>query len=284
MDFSKYLIATDLDGTFFADGSQLVPRNLEAVRRFCEGGGMFTLATGRVQLNIFRRIPQPEALLSAPAVMCNGAYLYDFSTRTALFEEFIPEQDARELLAFAKANFPDVAFRVAAPNALRIEDPSDPFLARDLLSYPPESVYVGPVDALPMDDWYKIVFRADGARNAQVRAMLSAHFGDRLSVIPSDPTIMEVQRPDTDKATGIAKLRRYLGEQTRTVITCGDFENDIPMHRAADVAVAPANALPTVKEICDLVLCSNNEGLIADVIEAIEAGRILPHKHKGETL
>ncbi|MBQ9778139.1 MAG: HAD hydrolase family protein [Clostridia bacterium] len=284
MDFSKYLIATDLDGTFFADGSQLVPRNLEAVRRFCEGGGMFTLATGRVQLNIFRRIPQPEALLSAPAVMCNGAYLYDFSTRTALFEEFIPEQDARELLAFAKANFPDVAFRVAAPNALRIEDPSDPFLARDLLSYPPESVYVGPVDALPMDDWYKIVFRADGARNAQVRAMLSAHFGDRLSVIPSDPRILEVQLPTTTKATGIEKLRRLIGDSTRTVITCGDFENDIPMHRVADVSVCPANACDAVKRICDYVLCDHNEGLIADVIARIERGELTAKKKRGITV
>ena len=276
MDFSKFMIVTDLDGTFFADGSQLVPRNLEAVRRFREGGGMFTLATGRVQLNIFRRIPQPEALLSAPAVMCNGAYLYDFSTRTALFEEFMREEDARELLAFAKANFPDVAFRVAVPNALRIEDPSDPFLARDLLSYPPESVCVGPVDALPMNDWYKIVFRADDARNAQVRAMLTARFGDRLSVVPSDPKIMEVQLPTTTKATGIAKLRRLIGDSTRTVITCGDFENDIPMHRVADVSVCPANACDAVKAICDHTLCDHNEGLIADVVEAIEHGSIRP--------
>jgi hypothetical protein len=49
-DFSKYIIATDLDGTFFNDHSQFVSRNVEAIKRFCAGGGLFTLATGRVQL------------------------------------------------------------------------------------------------------------------------------------------------------------------------------------------------------------------------------------------
>ncbi len=276
MDFSKFLIATDLDGTFFADGSKTVQRNLDAIARFRAGGGMFTFSTGRVQLNVHKRIPHPEVLLSAPAVMCNGAYLYDFSTHTALFEEFMPENLTREVLAFARERFPDVAFRVAAPDTLRIESVTDPYIAKDVQGYLPESVRISPADTWQMDDWYKIVFRADAARNAEVRRMLEARFAGALTVTPSTPTIMEVQCPATNKAAGIEKLRRYLGESTRTVITCGDFENDIPMHRAADVAIAPANALPEVKALCDLMLCSNNEGVIADVIEAIENGRITP--------
>jgi hydroxymethylpyrimidine pyrophosphatase-like HAD family hydrolase len=173
-----------------------------------------------------------------------------------------------------RAEFPDVAFRVAAPGALRIERPEDVFLARDLRSYPPDCVEVSPAEGWRMDDWYKIVFRADAARNAQLRALLQTHFTGVLSAVPSDPTILEVQLAATDKATGIAKLRRHIGEQTRCIITCGDFENDLPMHRAADIAVAPANAHHTVLEIADLVLCSNNGGVIADVVEAIEGGRL----------
>lgn len=276
MDFSGFLIATDLDGTFFADGAQLVPRNLEAIERFRAGGGLFTFATGRMHLNLYRRIPHPEQLLSAPAVMCNGSYLYDFAARTAYFEEFLPEAAAREVLAFAKASFPDVAFRVAAPNVLRIEGTGDPLIAGDVTSYPPGSVHISPADTWRMDDWYKIVFRANGARNAEVREMLERRFGKQLSVTPSDPTIMEVQLPTTNKAAGIEKLRHFLGDHPRTVISCGDFENDIPMHRAADVAVCPANACEAVKDICHHTLCSNNDGLIADVIEAIESGKISP--------
>lgn len=281
-DFSRFMIVTDLDGTFFADGSGLVPRNLEAIERFRAGGGLFTLATGRVQLNLYHRLPHPEQLLSAPAVMCNGAYLYDFATRVAYFEEFLPESVAREILAFSRANFPEVAFRVAAPGALRIEGTSNPLLAKDVLGYLPECVHISPAESWRMDDWYKIVFRADAMRNAEVRAMLEQRFAGRLSITPSDPAIMEVQLPTTTKATGIEKLRHFIGERTRTVITCGDFENDIPMHRAADIAVCPANACDAVKRICHYTLCSNNDGVIADIIEAIESGDL--KQKRGQTV
>ena len=51
--FENIVIASDLDGTYFATGTKLVERNLERVRYFCENGGHFTFATGR--LPIFTR-------------------------------------------------------------------------------------------------------------------------------------------------------------------------------------------------------------------------------------
>ena len=273
-DFSKFMIVSDLDGTFFADGAQLVPRNLEAIARFRAGGGLFTLATGRVELNLYARVPDPAALLSAPAVLCNGAYLFDFKTRVRYFEEFMPADSVCELLALARAEFPDVAFRVAAPGALRIERPEDVYLARELRTYPPDCVEVSPAEGWRDFDWYKIVFRAEPARLSQLRERIEARFAGVLGAVPSDPRILEVQLRDTDKASGIQKLRRMIGQQTRCIITCGDYENDLPMHRTADVAIAPENACESVKQVCDLVLCSNNDGVIADVIEAIEDGRI----------
>ena len=45
-DFSDFLIASDLDGTFLCEG-QAVARNLAALERFRAGGGIFTIATGR---------------------------------------------------------------------------------------------------------------------------------------------------------------------------------------------------------------------------------------------
>ena len=88
-DFSKYLIVSDLDGTFLADHSALVPRNLEAIGRFCACGGMFTFATGRTASTVLGAIPIAPTLLSAPAVLCNGTYLYDFATKPPHMEDQI---------------------------------------------------------------------------------------------------------------------------------------------------------------------------------------------------
>ncbi|MBO7375623.1 MAG: HAD hydrolase family protein, partial [Clostridia bacterium] len=45
--FRGYMIVTDLDGTFFGPHAARIERNIEAVKRFTAGGGIFTVATGR---------------------------------------------------------------------------------------------------------------------------------------------------------------------------------------------------------------------------------------------
>lgn len=277
-DFSKFLIASDLDGTLFSSKGAPVQRNVDAIARFCAGGGLFTIATGRVELNIQRCIPEPGNFLNAPGIMCNGAYLYDFVANAPLDEEFMDARITRELLAFAKSEIPDAAIRVGAPGEVRVEGLENPYTARDVSSYREECVRISPAESWRTDDWHKIVFRADAERIAEIRPLLERAFGEQLSIVQSFATILELQMKKTTKAAGIEKLRRYLGSSARTVITCGDYENDIPMHRVADVSVAPANAHPDVKALCDHVFCSNDEGVIADIIEGIEAGKILPKR------
>ncbi len=275
-DFSEFLIASDLDGTLFSSKGTAVQRNVDAIERFRAGGGLFTIATGRVELNIHRAIPHPESFLNAPGIMCNGAYLYDFVANKPLEEEFMDARIARELLAFAKREFPDAAPRVGAPGEVRVRDLENPYTVRDVSSYREECIRISPAESWRTDDWHKIVFRADAERIAQIRPLIERAFGDQLSVVQSFATILELQMKKTTKAAGIEKLRHHLGERSCTVIACGDYENDIPMLRTADVCVAPANAHPDVKALCDHVLCSNDEGVIADIIEYIEAGKILP--------
>ena len=69
-----------------------------------------------------------------------------------------------------------------------------------------------------------------------------------------------------------ARLRDMLSEggKRKTLYAVGDYENDLEMLRASDVAVCPSNALDKIKDICDLCLCDNDTGVIADLIEYID--------------
>lgn len=272
-DFSKFLIVTDLDNTFLADGKP-VPRNLEALQRFRDGGGIFTIATGRAHLNTRSAIGDPCQLLNAPAICDNGAYLYDFFKKESLYQDLIRAEDARDLIAFAKTHFPDVRFSVSAVSSIRSEENAG-CVARDMPTYEKEAVCIAPTDTWPLDDCYKFLFLDDTPRLQEVRGGLLAHFGDRFVPTYSNTWILEVQYPGIHKAKGLQKLKKHLnGMKKRTVIACGDFENDVEMLEEADIAVCPANALPQVKKVADHVLCDCHEGLIANVIEAIEQGRI----------
>lgn len=275
-DFSEYLLISDLDGTFFAKGGVVAPRNAEAVARFCAGGGLFTIATGRLHLNIRHSIPHPEELLSAPAVMCNGAYLYDFKKGEVQMAELLPAELVREVLRFTRENAPDVQFRVSTPTELRIEELTG-FLAKDAPNYDEGAVHISrPAESWREDDWFKIVYRDTPERLAGLREKFRQEFGGRLTVTRSGKRIIEIQPLTCNKARGVEKLRTWMGaeQKHRKIIACGDFDNDIPMLLAADLAIAPANAQEEVKAVADAVLCDHNEGLIADVLEKLEKGEL----------
>jgi hydroxymethylpyrimidine pyrophosphatase-like HAD family hydrolase len=81
-----------------------------------------------------------------------------------------------------------------------------------------------------------------------------------------------MQMKGVNKASMLGPFREHYRESGRelTIYSCGDFENDYEILRAADVAVCPSNAMQRIKDVCDLCLCSNDEGVIADLIERIE--------------
>ena len=273
MDFSKYLIVSDMDGTLLDKASLLPPRNLEALRRFVAGGGHFTVATGRPHV-ILDVIPAPETLLTAPAILVNGAYLYDFHKRTALMEICIAEDVAAEMLSFAREECEGIPFRVATLDvAMRTATPYG-LMLHDMEIYTDNNVRVEPYENWPLHDWQKIVFRAEPAVLARVREKATIRFGDRLDIFLTGNRLLEMQPKGSGKAAGIEKLRGLMGCEDLTVIACGDFENDIEMLRAADIAVAPAGAIDSVKALADYVLCDCNEGLLADVVEGIEDGSL----------
>lgn len=274
-DFSNFLIASDLDGTFLGEKGRLVQRNLDAITRYNANGGFFTFNTGRPHITTTTSVPMASEICNSPSSHCNGAYLYSFKTKEFFFEEFLSPANVADFLDFSRTYCPDLAIRANVREQIRVLVPEG--------CEPPEipgcDCYTceRSTESWRTDDWFKMVFVSDPARILQVRRDFERVFGNRFGKTTSSARALEVQLSTSSKAVGLEKMRLLSPEMaSRTVIACGDFENDIPMLRAADIAICPANAMDEVKEICDFVLCDCDDGLIADIIESIEAGRILP--------
>ena len=75
MDFSKVIIMTDLDGTLLTDDKKILPQDMEAIKRFRAGGGLFSVATGR-GYSMARSVVE-KLELDIPAVLFNGAAVFD---------------------------------------------------------------------------------------------------------------------------------------------------------------------------------------------------------------
>ena len=120
------------------------------------------------------------------------------------------------------------------------------------------------------EGWYKLAVCGEKTHLDIVRAAAEKNFDGVFEISSSSNNLLEFQMKGTNKASGLARAKDYLGDSNRTFYVCGDFDNDYEILKAADVAVCPSNASDRIKSICDHCFCSNREGLIADLIEYIE--------------
>ncbi len=90
MDFSKVILMTDLDGTLLTDDKRILTEDLAAINHFRDGGGIFTMATGR-GYSMARSIAE-KLTLDTPAVLFNGAAVFDFRQDKFLWRCEIGEQ------------------------------------------------------------------------------------------------------------------------------------------------------------------------------------------------
>ena len=270
--FEKIIIVTDLDGTFLDDGENVVARNLEAIEYFKANGGHFTVATGRVALHAAGAVPNIEGLVNMPAVTCNGACIHDFLSGEAVTTHEVPLADALAVVDFVHSEYPSAGIRVSVKDYCFASTPDDlknPYLAYDMERYGDTRNFIAPTDEWHSLTIYKVVVRIDADIIDEAMARISAVFGDKFSATQSWPTIIDLQPVGVNKGSSLMDyVRSFLGEDY-TVYACGDYLNDAEMLLAADVAVCPSNAHPEIKNISDLCLCSNNEGLIADLVERI---------------
>ena len=274
-DFSRFLIVTDLDGTFLGRGARLVPRNLDAIDAFKAGGGHITVGTGRVPTNIRKAIPACGELFNAPAVTANGAFIYDLTADTLLHSTPMDPETVLAAARLVESLNPRVGMRVSTGKHFLVNrDRLNDAILRDIGD---PDTYAG--DVLPLSEWmtvdtkwYKMVFRGEYEELQSIRPIVEETFGDAFEYSVSSPRFFELQKKGCTKATGLRfvaeHLKRKLGHPVITVAV-GDQENDLPMLRAADIAACPENAVDSVKAVCGYHLCQHDEGCIGELVERL---------------
>ena len=268
--FDNIAILSDVDKTFLDDRSKVVKRNIEAIEYFKSEGGLFTLSTGRLHFNLDSIIPGLQSLVNAPALMCNGTYFYDFAENKTYKETFIDADLAYKTVKFVHNLNMVRAIRGSAKNGYVIDSPESK-AADALRRFGISAIICAPFEEWDTGDFYKLAFVDEPQTLAKLEDILKKEFPNRYEYNRSSPTQLELQEKGVNKARLIPLFKEMYAKQGRhlTVYACGDNENDLAMLKAADVAVCPSNAIDEVKAICDKCLCSNNEGVIAGLIESL---------------
>lgn len=86
------------------------------------------------------------------------------------------------------------------------------------------------------------------------------------TITQARPDVLEVLPNGANKGLALQHLLNHLCLSNEHAMAVGDGENDLEMLQIAGVAVATANAVPSLKTVAHHVVCANDEGAVADAI------------------
>lgn len=254
---SNVLILSDFDGTFAGKNGRIVESNVEAIKKFQDLGGHFTFSTGRLPSMMKLVYPDFASIVNAPLIMCNGAIIYDAEKGEIIDEHFFDGVKAREDIKLLMSKF-DIKLGCYTDDGI-LQNVSDP-------------------DMIVGDNFRKINLTFNDAQTAiACRTYVNENFDNKYLCFRSFQCFAEIVDKNVSKGRRVSYMKEYFnakGIKDLKIYCIGDYENDIDMLSAADVAVCPSNAIDAVKSICDHVLCDHDRGAVAHLINKIENNEI----------
>ncbi len=252
MNYKGYLICTDIDGTLVNSDGVITEKNVSAIREFQQNGGLFTVSTGRLP-GYMSGLP---FVPNAPVVAVNGTVIYDMKTEK-LLSDFLVDCEYFDILEYIFKNYQD---KVRNSEAYKLDN--------NILceSLEPEAVR----KRFGSEKIYKLLIRLSTPESAlALKNDLNEKFGGRFTFDRSWPLGVEMHVRGSGKGVCVKLLKEKFCPDIHTLITVGDYENDISMIEAADIGFATENALDSVKKAADKIAPSNNDDAISFVINSI---------------
>ncbi len=259
--FDGVLLCSDWDGSLSrgsaVPGEEVCPENRAAIDYFQKNGGLFTVCSGRYPSYIlsFREQVFPNTALIA----LNGSLIVDPISGEALREQVLDPSLYPYLTRILDA-FPHPAKFLQYPVG-----------ASGAATYSREE-FRERIEELGKVPCYKVLLVTDDAEHGVLlRDLARKILADTdFEAARSWPIGLEFINRESNKGGAV----RFLKEKTgaKLLVAVGDYENDIPMLRAADIGYAVANATDDVKAASDRVTKRKNaEGAVAEVIRDVEA-------------
>ncbi len=267
MELKNFIIYADMDGTMLTDwdlGPYVPQRNIEAITRLMAEGGAFSIATGRQYADSMSFFP--KHFFNAPSVQANGAVIWDCRRDSIIRQTPIPQGCKEELVEYTR-RYPNLWLAAADEERIYELDFLD---SRDGKLTDSKRRHTSLEDFYSRDFLKACFILGDPADMERVERDYSRMECSRvLNSSVSSPIYFECYDKSVDKGLGVLEARRLSGNDDRTLVCIGDYFNDLSMLKAADIAVCPHNAPREIKELCQIVTCSNNDGAIGDLIERL---------------
>lgn len=239
---AKYrLLALDMDGTLLNDDQVITPKTVKWIQKAVDAGVHVCLSTGRATHSA---MPYAEQLgLKTPMIMVNGSEVWREPNelyRRSLMDPALVQK------MYELAQEYDIWFWAYSLDRVYNRNNWDGnIMGREWLKFG----YSTPDDEI------------------RHKLLLQLQEMGGLEITNSSPQNLEINPLGVNKAAGIREVCKLLGLKMEQVVAVGDSLNDLAAIQQAGLGVAMGNAQETVKQEADVVVASNNEDGIAEVIQ-----------------
>ncbi|WDM21207.1 Cof-type HAD-IIB family hydrolase [Paenibacillus polymyxa] len=237
----KYkLLALDMDGTLLNDNHEISLETINWINKAIQEGIHVCLSTGRAAMHA---LPYGQQLgLETPMVTVNGSEVW--KSPHELWRRYLLDKEL-----------------IRKMHQIAVETGSW------FWAYSTEELYNRDrwPDTLDTQEWLKFGYNTE---NEEIRHQILLKLQDMggLEISNSSMTNLEINPAGISKASGIAEVCDLLGITLEQVVAVGDSLNDLAVIQAVGLGVAMGNAQDTVKEAADVVVASNNDDGIVEVI------------------
>lgn len=241
LPYAHLALITDLDGTLLLPDKTLAPADAAAIADFRAKGGRFSIATGRgvEATQAYLDLLQPDF----PAVLYNGAVLYDPAKSKKVFSSFLPE-GVSALLQELMNRFPEVGAELLDADGVHVIQDGE--FERRHLEITNVPFRMMPFSEIDPARCMKALFAGAPEYVEQMLDFVRTQNCCSVNVTRSHAWFLEILPPDTNKGTAVHRLRGFLPEGT-VIGTSGDFDNDTAMLLEAEGCGCPADAQESVK-------------------------------------
>lgn len=248
------LICTDMDGTLLTTDKVLSRENAEAIKRFQQGGGLFTVATGRYWdfVNGYSAVFTPNTHV----ISLNGCVISEYGSERIL-----------RCTQMDKSCFDEADYIFESCPQLTM------LLVNTTRGFVPikrgETEKLNEIELSNENVIFKMTWMCLPGEELteETRSFFVPFSKGRYNCERSWPGGMEYYPLDGGKDNAVMWLKRHT--RSDKLICVGDYENDVSMLRVADTGAAVSNALECVRAAADITLCSNDESAIAQLIERL---------------
>lgn len=258
------MLVLDLDDTLLTDDYKISERNKARLMEAQEKGIYVVLASGRPTQAMQQYAEELElAKYGSYIISYNGAIITDIKNNMVIFEQTLTQEEIHELHDYSKDN--QLHILTYKDNQI-VSDTESEFIdvEKKLTGLPINKVNCfksemnqSAVKCILLDDPIRLKNFEPKLKEAK----------QHLSVAISKPYFLEVMPKGIDKAASIQRLASKLNIKQEEVIAVGNAGNDLTMVEYAGLGVWVDNVTPELRDRADIIVSSNNEDGVAEVVE-----------------